>query len=165
MLFHNIKFPIIKSFRIVYQVSTKKKGMSTRDIAQRLGTHQHKASFFQRKSGRRYWQGMFTLLRETLPRMKPRSVAVGRKLPAERTVKRVWSRWLLTKSISIGQETKNSDNNPTLGIISVGEVRNGAGWTTFQRTIPYVKSRNLNSGRQMSGLSIENAHYPKRSLT
>ncbi len=48
-LFHKIKFPLVKAFWIVFQLSTLKKGMSTCAIAQQYGIHQETAWFFKRK--------------------------------------------------------------------------------------------------------------------
>jgi hypothetical protein len=48
-LFHKLKFPVVKAFLIVYQISTMKKGMSTHEIARQHGIHQETAWFFKRK--------------------------------------------------------------------------------------------------------------------
>ena len=48
-LFHKIKFPLVKAFWIVFQLSTLKKGMSTCAIATQYGIHQETAWFFKRK--------------------------------------------------------------------------------------------------------------------
>jgi hypothetical protein len=48
-LFHKIKFPLVKAFWIIYQLSTLKKGMSTCAIAAQYGIHQETAWFFKRK--------------------------------------------------------------------------------------------------------------------
>lgn len=48
-LLHKVKFPLIKAFWIVYQLSTQKKGMSTLEISRQYGIHQETAWFFKRK--------------------------------------------------------------------------------------------------------------------
>lgn len=48
-LFHKIKFPLVKAFWIVYQLSTMKKGMSTLEISRQYGIHQCSAWYFKRK--------------------------------------------------------------------------------------------------------------------
>jgi DNA-directed RNA polymerase subunit RPC12/RpoP len=48
-LFHKLKFPLVKAFWIIYQLSTLKKGMSTMEISRQYGIHQETAWFFKRK--------------------------------------------------------------------------------------------------------------------
>ncbi len=48
-LFHKLKFPVVKAFWIVYQLSTMKKGLSTLEISRQYGIHQETAWFFKRK--------------------------------------------------------------------------------------------------------------------
>lgn len=48
-LFHKLKFPIVKAFWIVHQLSTMKKGLSTLEISRQYGIHQESAWYFKRK--------------------------------------------------------------------------------------------------------------------
>jgi hypothetical protein len=48
-LFHKIKFPIVKAFWIVYQLSTMKKGMSCLEIARQYHIDKTTAWYFKRK--------------------------------------------------------------------------------------------------------------------
>ena len=48
-LFHKLKFPLVKAFMIVHQLSTMKKGLSTLEISRQYGIHQESAWFFKRK--------------------------------------------------------------------------------------------------------------------
>lgn len=48
-LFHKLKFPIVKAFGIIYQLSTMKKGMSSCEIARQYDIHQETAWFFGKK--------------------------------------------------------------------------------------------------------------------
>jgi hypothetical protein len=48
-LFHKLKFPIVKAFAIIFQLSTLKKGMSSCEISRQFGIHQETAWFFQKK--------------------------------------------------------------------------------------------------------------------
>lgn len=49
MLFHKLKFPLVKAFWIIYQLSTMKKGMSTLEISGQYGILQETAWYFKHK--------------------------------------------------------------------------------------------------------------------
>ncbi|MCR6641166.1 MAG: IS1595 family transposase [Sporocytophaga sp.] len=48
-LFHKIKFPILKAFHILFRISTKKKGMSTVELANEFGLQQKTCWLFKAK--------------------------------------------------------------------------------------------------------------------
>ena len=48
-LFHKVKFPLVKAFTIVYQLTTMKKGMSSAEIARQHNIHQETAWYFKQK--------------------------------------------------------------------------------------------------------------------
>lgn len=48
-LFENVKFPILKAFHLVFRISTKKKGMSTIELAHEYGLEQKTCWLFKRK--------------------------------------------------------------------------------------------------------------------
>lgn len=48
-LFHKIKFPLLKSFYIIYFMSTNKKGISSTELSRKLGLRQKTCWLFRRK--------------------------------------------------------------------------------------------------------------------
>jgi predicted RNA-binding Zn-ribbon protein involved in translation (DUF1610 family) len=48
-LFHNVKFPLLKAFYIVYYVSTNKKGISSTELSRKLGLRQKTCWLFKQK--------------------------------------------------------------------------------------------------------------------
>lgn len=48
-LFHDIRFPLLKAFYMLFRITTKKKGMSTVELAGEVGVQQKTAWLFKRK--------------------------------------------------------------------------------------------------------------------
>jgi len=48
-LFHKLKFPVIRAFMMVHQISTLKKGLSSCEMSRQHNVHQETAWFFKRK--------------------------------------------------------------------------------------------------------------------
>lgn len=48
-IFHKLKFSLVKAFHISFRISTKKKGMSSKEIATEVGIQQKSAWLFKRK--------------------------------------------------------------------------------------------------------------------
>jgi hypothetical protein len=48
-LFHDMRIPVIKAFYMLFRITTKKKGMSTVELAQEVGVTQRTAWLFKRK--------------------------------------------------------------------------------------------------------------------
>ena len=61
-LFHKVKFPLVKAFTIVYQLSTMKKGMASTEIARQHDIHQETAWYFKQKVMRAMAAGSSPLL-------------------------------------------------------------------------------------------------------